>query len=77
MGEVERGIMLERQKEGIAKAKVAGEYKGRKPTVRAKSEEVMDRQTARTEKTEIARRLGIGRASVYRIIKAHDAGAQA
>ena len=31
----EREIMLERQREGIAKAKAAGKYKGRKPTARA------------------------------------------
>ncbi len=38
--EFERGIMFERQREGIADAKTLGKYKGRKPTARAKSDEV-------------------------------------
>ena len=33
----EREMMLERQREGIAKARAEGRYKGRKPTARAKS----------------------------------------
>ena len=73
MAEFERGIMLERQREGIAKAKAAGKYKGRKPTARAKSKEVMVLHAAGTGKTEIARQLGIGRASVYRIIDEQEA----
>lgn len=36
----EREIMKEHQREGIAKAKAVGRYKGRKPTARQKSEEV-------------------------------------
>ena len=31
--EFERSMMLERQREGIAKAKLKGKFKGRKPTV--------------------------------------------
>lgn len=68
MAEFERGIMLERQREGIAKAKAAGKYKGRKPTARAKSKEVLALHDGGTGPSEIARRLGIGRASIYRII---------
>ncbi len=37
MAEFERGIMLERQREGIAKTKAEGKYKGRKPTATAAS----------------------------------------
>ncbi len=40
VAEFERTLMLERQREGIAKAKAEGRYKGRKPTARAKAEEV-------------------------------------
>jgi DNA invertase Pin-like site-specific DNA recombinase len=40
VAEFERAIMLERQREGIAKAKADGKYRGRKPTAQAKSEEV-------------------------------------
>lgn len=68
MAEFERGIMLERQREGIAKAKAAGKYKGRKPTARAKSKDVMRLFSEGVGKTQIAKQLGIGRASVYRII---------
>lgn len=78
MAEFERGIMLERQREGIARAKAAGKYKGRKPTARAKSTEVMELHGNGTGPSEIAKMLGIGRASVYRIINEHstNAGAQ-
>ena len=64
----EREIMLERQREGIAKAKAAGKYKGRKPTARAKSDEVLAMHRDGIGATQIAKELGIGRASVYRII---------
>ena len=68
IAQFEREMMLERQREGIAKAKREGKYKGRVPTARAKSDEV--RQLARdgVTKAAIARRLGIGEASVYRIL---------
>ena len=68
IAEFEREIMLERQREGIAKAKAAGKYKGRKPTARAKADEVFELKDAGVGPTEIAKRLGIGRASVYRIL---------
>lgn len=65
----EREIMLERQREGIAKAKAAGKYQGRKPTARAKGEEVRALHAEGVGASEIAKRLGIGRASVYRILE--------
>lgn len=68
VAEFERSIMLERQREGIAKAKAAGKYKGRKPTARAKAKEVLGLHVEGVGATEIARKLGIGRASVYRIL---------
>ena len=68
IAEFERGIMLERQREGIARAKAAGKYKGRKPTARAKGDEVIRMHQEGVGPTKIARELGIGRASVYRII---------
>ena len=40
VAEFERNLMLERQREGIAKAKAAGKYRGRKPTVRARRAEI-------------------------------------
>ncbi|OAN45411.1 DNA invertase [Paramagnetospirillum marisnigri] len=68
IAEFEREIMLERQREGIAKAKADGKYKGRKPTARAKEEDVLRLKAEGVGATEIAKRLGIGRASVYRIL---------
>src|SRR5215469_6772102 len=37
VGQFEREMMLERQREGIAKAKAEGKYKGRQPTAMAKA----------------------------------------
>jgi DNA invertase Pin-like site-specific DNA recombinase len=41
MAQFEREIMLERQREGIAKAKAQGKYKGRKPSARAKAQDAL------------------------------------
>lgn len=68
IAEFERDIMLERQREGIAKAKAAGKYKGRKPTAQAKAADVMELHKAGVGASEIARQVGIGRASVYRVL---------
>jgi DNA invertase Pin-like site-specific DNA recombinase len=68
IAEFERALMLERQREGIAKAKADGKYRGRAPTARAKLEEVRALQAQGVGASEIARRLGIGRASVYRVL---------
>lgn len=64
----EREIMLERQREGVAKAKAEGKYKGRKPTAMAQADEVRRLKAEGVGATEIASRLGIGRASVYRAL---------
>jgi DNA invertase Pin-like site-specific DNA recombinase len=68
VAQFEREIMLERQREGIAKAVAEGKYKGRQPTARAKTDDVLALQQKGLGATEIAKQLGIGRASVYRII---------
>jgi hypothetical protein len=41
MAQFEREMMLERQREGIAKAKAQGKYKGRKPTARVKAQDAI------------------------------------
>jgi DNA invertase Pin-like site-specific DNA recombinase len=69
IAEFERSLMLERQLEGIAKAKREGKYKGRKPTARAKGAEVRSLHASGVRPAEIARRLSIGRASVYRALE--------
>ena len=68
IAEFEREIMLERQREGIAKAKADGKYKGRKPTARVLGPEVHKLHLAGIGASEIAKKVGIGRASVYRIL---------
>jgi DNA invertase Pin-like site-specific DNA recombinase len=70
VAEFERGLMLERQREGIAKAKAEGRYKGRKPTARAKAAEVLEMHRQGIAVAEIARRLEIGPASAFRILRA-------
>ncbi len=65
----ERDLMLERQREGIAKAKAEGKYKGRAPTARAKGDEVKRLKAEGLTADAIAERLDIGRASVFRILK--------
>lgn len=68
IAEFEREIMLERQREGIEKARREGKYKGRKPTARAKAEDIHKLKAEGLGATEIAKALGIGRASVYRVL---------
>ena len=65
----EREMMLERQADGIAKAKEAGKYLGRKPTAKAKSAEVLDLLAQGMTKEAVAEKVGVGIASVYRIAK--------
>lgn len=68
IAEFEREIMLERQREGVARAKAEGKYKGRKPTAMAQADDVRRLKAEGVGATEIATRLGIGRASVYRAL---------
>ena len=70
VGQFEREIMLERQREGVAKAKAEGKYKGRKPTAQAKKDDVLALVAQGMTKEAVAKQLGIGVASVYRILKA-------
>jgi DNA invertase Pin-like site-specific DNA recombinase len=69
IAQFERKIMLERQREGIAKAKGEGKYKGRKPKLFAKADEVRALRQSGVGATEIAKRLGIGRKTVYRLLE--------
>lgn len=66
--EFERDIMLAMQREGIAKSKKEGQYKGRAPTARAKAEQIKALANGGLKKVKIARRLGIGLRSVFRIL---------
>ncbi|MCE1264152.1 hypothetical protein [Enterobacter kobei] len=62
-------MMLERQAEGIALAKLKGKYKGRKATARSKSQEVIEMLERGLSKPEISRQLEIGITSIYRIVR--------
>ena len=66
--EFETNLRRERQLEGIAKAKVAGVYKGRPASIDA--DQVRQLKSDGQGASEIAKRLGIGRASVYRLLAA-------
>jgi len=68
VGQFEREMMLERQREGIAKAKAPGRYKGRVPTAQRQVIEITRLKSEGVRPSEIARKLGIGRASVYRVL---------
>jgi DNA invertase Pin-like site-specific DNA recombinase len=68
VAQFERGLMLEHQREGIAKAKSAGKYKGRKPIAPDRRQHVLRPATEGATKIGIARQLGIGEATVYRIL---------
>ena len=70
VAEFERSMMLERQKEGIAKAKAEGVYRGRKPTARAKAHEVRAMKDAGKSMREIAEALEISVGSVHGMLKA-------
>jgi DNA invertase Pin-like site-specific DNA recombinase len=70
IAEFEREIMLERQREGIAVAKAEGKYKGRAPTARAKAAQIRALAAEGVGRAENARRLGVGKRSVYRMLAA-------
>jgi DNA invertase Pin-like site-specific DNA recombinase len=70
VAQFEREIMLERQREGIAKAKAEGKYKGRKPTARAQAGEIRRLRTVGLTHADIAGQLGISERSVYRVLAA-------
>ncbi|UMA65697.1 recombinase family protein [Roseivivax marinus] len=67
VGQFERDILRQRQREGIAKARAAGRYKGRPQSI--------DRQAVKQlaeyglSQRQIARNLGIARSSVARILE--------
>jgi DNA invertase Pin-like site-specific DNA recombinase len=69
IAEFERGVMLERQREGIAKAKSAGKYKGAAPLARAK-DRIGSRKGARGKTRHVvAEELNISVRSVFRILR--------
>ena len=76
IAQFEREIMLQRQREGISAAKAAGKYRGRQPTARAKSQQVLELYDQGLGASAISDQLGISRASTYRIIGRSGSGAK-
>jgi DNA invertase Pin-like site-specific DNA recombinase len=69
VAQFEREIMLERQREGIAKAKGEGKYRGRKPLDPAKAEEVLRLiKVDGLTPTKAAEKAGVARATAYRVL---------
>jgi DNA invertase Pin-like site-specific DNA recombinase len=66
--EFETNLRKERQLEGIAKAKAAGVYTGRKASIDPAQVRALHAEGLGA--TAIAKQLAIGRASVYRILEA-------
>lgn len=66
VAQFEREMMLERQREGIAKAKRDGKYRGRKPTARAKAGDIAALRAQGLTAEAIAERLCISTRSVFR-----------
>lgn len=76
IAQFERELMLERQREGIAKAQAEGAYRGRAPTVGRQEAEIRRLRAEGVSPAAIARQLGCARSSVYRIMgPAEDAAA--
>jgi DNA invertase Pin-like site-specific DNA recombinase len=68
IAQFERAMMLERQRDGIAAAKASGRYKGRKPTARAKADQIVQLLAEGKTRQAVADELQIGIASVYRVL---------
>lgn len=70
VAQFERELLKERQAEGIAVAKKAGLYKGRKPSLSATSAgELRKRARAGEKKAVLAREFGISRETLYSYLR--------
>jgi len=73
VSQMERDLMLERQREGIEIAKLKGKYKGRKPTLTDEQLDLMKQDfESGMKKTEIAEKYGVTRSYVYQLVKKID-----
>ncbi len=72
ISEFEYHLKRERQIEGIARAKKEGRYKGRKPLSHDIQGQIIQLKKENIKPTEIARRLAIGRTSVYKYLKQYN-----
>lgn len=71
VAEFERAMIRERQLEGIALAKQAGKYTGRKSTMsETQVQAIRNRATAGENKSALAREFGVTRQTIYNLIAA-------
>lgn len=70
VAQFERALMLERQRDGIRKAQADGRYRGRRPTAPAKVAEIRKLKAEGLGVTEISRRTGVNRTTIYQILAA-------
>ncbi|MCG8341032.1 MAG: helix-turn-helix domain-containing protein [Cytophagales bacterium] len=68
ISEFEYHLKRERQLEGIAKAKAAGKYKGRKPLSDDIVTKVRVLKASGVSPTKIAKKLNMGRTTVYKYL---------
>ena len=70
VAEFERALLRERQREGIAVARAAGKYTGRKRTLSpVREEEVRARAAQGEHKSDLAREFGVSRQTIYQCLK--------
>jgi DNA invertase Pin-like site-specific DNA recombinase len=70
VAQFERSLIRERQREGIANAKKAGIYKGRKPTLTTEQAATLRLRAKTEKKSALAREFGISRETVYQYLAA-------
>lgn len=67
--EFERALIRERQAEGIRIAKAAGKYQGRvRKLSQSQRSDIEQLIAAGIPKAEVARRFGVNRATIYRLL---------
>lgn len=73
VAQFEREMMLERQREGIAKAKADGKYRGRRPKAEPLLERILAMKAEGMGDTAIGKALGMDRTTVFRVRKQAEA----
>jgi DNA invertase Pin-like site-specific DNA recombinase len=68
IAQFERDIMLERQREGVNKAKSEGKYTGRKPLDTKRQALILELDKQGLTRSKIAISVGVGQATVYRVL---------
>ena len=74
VAQFERSLILERQREGIAKAKARGAYKGRKPLDEKLLDQAKTMRKTGKSLVAIAKELGCGKSTLYNYFKNRNEG---